>query len=288
MEYAKNHWPTLSWPLENPTLRIISMGAGLDTTALALMAARGEIGPMPDCAIFADTGHEPARVYKHLDWLQTQVPFPIYRVKRDGLSLGEYQKESVSLPQKGRSAAIPLYLADPLGMNPKQCSKEFKTRVVQRKVMELLGMKPGQRGPKHPIVEQWIGMDRGELERVRTSEKKWVHNRHPLIERDMRRRNVIQWMEERQYQTRLKSSCVFCPFRDDEAWQDMKNNDPEDFEAACQYDEAFRPGYDGMTGAAYVHWSRVPLREAKFDLRKPETGVLFDMNECGTVCDGAM
>jgi hypothetical protein len=38
------------------TLRVLSLGAGVQSTTLALMAAHGEIGPMPDCAIFADTG----------------------------------------------------------------------------------------------------------------------------------------------------------------------------------------------------------------------------------------
>ena len=37
-------------------LRVISLGAGVQSTTMALMAAHGEIGPMPDCAIFADTG----------------------------------------------------------------------------------------------------------------------------------------------------------------------------------------------------------------------------------------
>ena len=37
-------------------LNIISLGAGVQSTTMALMAARGEIGPMPDHAIFADTG----------------------------------------------------------------------------------------------------------------------------------------------------------------------------------------------------------------------------------------
>ena len=40
-------------------LRVLSLGAGVQSTTLALMAAHGEIGPMPDCAIFADTGWEP-------------------------------------------------------------------------------------------------------------------------------------------------------------------------------------------------------------------------------------
>lgn len=40
-------------------LRALSLGAGVQSTTMALMAAHGEIGPMPDCAIFADTGWEP-------------------------------------------------------------------------------------------------------------------------------------------------------------------------------------------------------------------------------------
>jgi membrane associated rhomboid family serine protease len=43
------------------------------------MAAHGEIGPMPDCAIFADTGWEPKAVYDHLAWLMSPnvLPFPV-------------------------------------------------------------------------------------------------------------------------------------------------------------------------------------------------------------------
>ena len=49
-------------------LTILSLGAGVQSTCLALMAAKGEVTPMPDAAIFADT-HEPKEVYEHLDWL---------------------------------------------------------------------------------------------------------------------------------------------------------------------------------------------------------------------------
>ena len=52
----------LSKPHPNPTIRIISLGAGVQSTVMALMAAKGEITPMPDCAIFADTGYEPEGV----------------------------------------------------------------------------------------------------------------------------------------------------------------------------------------------------------------------------------
>ena len=59
---------------------IISLGAGVQSSTMALMAAHGEITPMPDCAIFADTQWEPAAVYKHLEKLERALPFPVYRV----------------------------------------------------------------------------------------------------------------------------------------------------------------------------------------------------------------
>lgn len=57
--------------MSSTKLRILSLGAGVQSTTLALMAAHGEIGPMPDAAIFADTGNEPDAVYDHLQWLMS-------------------------------------------------------------------------------------------------------------------------------------------------------------------------------------------------------------------------
>ena len=75
------HSDGVSRRIEKPKLRVLSLGAGVQSTTIALMAARGEI-EAPDCAIFADTGDEPAAVYEHLAWLQSGVlPFPIHIAK---------------------------------------------------------------------------------------------------------------------------------------------------------------------------------------------------------------
>ena len=58
-------------------MNILSLGAGVQSSTLALMAAKGEIGPMPDAAIFADTGWEPRKVHEYLDWLEKLVPCPV-------------------------------------------------------------------------------------------------------------------------------------------------------------------------------------------------------------------
>src|SRR5512142_213642 len=63
-------------------LRIISLGAGVQSTALLLLALHGEVAA--DAAIFADTGWEPAAVYAHLERLRALAAargFPIHVVR---------------------------------------------------------------------------------------------------------------------------------------------------------------------------------------------------------------
>lgn len=48
------------------------------------MIAHGEIEPV-EAAIFADTGWEPRHVYEWLDWLEKQLPFPVYQVQHGNL-----------------------------------------------------------------------------------------------------------------------------------------------------------------------------------------------------------
>ena len=66
-------------------MRIVSLGAGVQSSVMALMAERGEITPKPDCAVFADTQSEPDEVYTHLEWLSTQLSYPIYQTSAGDL-----------------------------------------------------------------------------------------------------------------------------------------------------------------------------------------------------------
>lgn len=278
--YVRNAWPMLSAPLNSATDIVLSLGAGVQSTTLALMAARREIGPMPSYAAFADTGAEPRAVYRHLEWLATQLPFPIVRVRREGLDLGAYHTETARLGLAKRST-IPLYTAEPHGMLAKQCSKEFKTRPVQREIRRRAGLAPRQRAPAGFMVELWVGMSKDEMFRVKRSETAYIHTRHPLVEADMTRQDCLRWLEERQYPRPPKSSCIFCPFRDNAAWIDMGRNQPEDFTDAIAYDDTWRDGYPGMEGTAYVHRNRIPLRD--LDLSQPAEQAAFafvDQEQC--------
>ena len=57
-------------PSKNNPIHIISLGAGVQSSTVALMAHLGELTPKPEFAVFADTHAEPANVYKHLEFLE--------------------------------------------------------------------------------------------------------------------------------------------------------------------------------------------------------------------------
>jgi hypothetical protein len=89
-------------------MRILSLGAGVQSTTLLLLSASGELEHL-DAAIFADTGAEPQAVYDHLDRLEEQVAkpagIPIYRVSYG--NLGD------DLLDADRMAMIPAYTLGP-------------------------------------------------------------------------------------------------------------------------------------------------------------------------------
>src|SRR5438034_6802056 len=70
--------------MTHPTQRYLSLGAGVQSSATLLLAARGRI-PTFDAAIFADTGWEPSNVYRHLARLTRiadDAGIPIVRVHK--------------------------------------------------------------------------------------------------------------------------------------------------------------------------------------------------------------
>lgn len=154
-------------------LTILSLGAGVQSTALALMAAHGEIMPMPDCAIFADTGWEPKAVYDHLAWLcaPSLLPFPI-EIVRQGNIREDINKlaRGEAIRGQGRAATAPFFVAGKDGVAAplrRQCTGHYKIEPIERRLKEKVGIKPRQRQPRTPVVSLWIGISMDEIYRVK-------------------------------------------------------------------------------------------------------------------------
>ena len=92
-----------------PTITVISLGGGVQSSVMALMASGGAFDRVPDCAIFADTRWEPPSVYEHLEWLRDQLSFPTYVVD-NGRSLREDVKALTNHSGSRNYVDIPVYL----------------------------------------------------------------------------------------------------------------------------------------------------------------------------------
>lgn len=296
----------------NVRLRVLSLGAGVQSTTLALMAAHGEIGPMPDCAIFADTGWEPKAVYEHLTWLRSPnvLPFPIYIVSagdiRADLLAGARGERWASIPAFTRTVTpagteLPVYDEDEtgepvivgfrtlarghtgIGMIRRQCTKDYKIVPIRRKVRELLGI-ARRRSPRSPVAEQWIGISLDEALRMKPSFEAWQVNRWPLVERSMTRRDCLRWLERHGYPAPPKSACIGCPFHSDDHWRQMRDHDPEAWADAVAVDTAIRTGFRGIRGEIYLHRSAVSLDQADLSTAADRGQLDLWPNECDGMC----
>lgn len=261
----------------------LSLGAGVQSSTLALMAACGEIGPLPDAAIFADTGCEPTPVYEWLEKLEKLLPFPVHRVQQ-GEGLLAHIEGAV---KGGRFAGAPFYThggADEReGMLKRQCTSEFKIAPIRAKLRELLGLERYQHA-KAVVAVQWIGISTDEATRMKPSREKWVEHRWPLIEKRMSRWDCMRWLEAKGFPAPPKSSCTFCPYHSDAEWRWLKKSDPEGWAQAVRIDEMIRAGVRGTTQKLYVHESCVPLSQVELVSDSDRRQISLFQNECEGVC----
>lgn len=286
-------------------IRVLSLGAGVQSTTLLLMSCLGEL-PLVDCAVFADTQWEPAEVYTHLEWLTeyaAKAGVPVHKVSQgniraDGLAVAATGVNILrDKPIGKRWASMPLFTRDNenmnrIGMIRRQCTSEYKIKPLERFVRrELLGIQPKCCAPKD-AVETWIGISADEIQRVRLSKSHWQTFRYPLItdvvplrqrglfKHGFHRSDCISWLTRNGFKVPPRSACIGCPFHNDEEWLRIKA-DPTQWADAVAFDRGIRK-CGGMRGDCYLHRSCVSLDEVEFNPKKNWDGV--SDNECIGMC----
>lgn len=286
------------------TLRILSLGAGVQSTTIALMVHRGELPPI-DRAIFADTQDEPKSVYRHLEWLMRETASSFVT---DVVTVGKLGDHLMSgrNSTSGRFASVPFFTQHPDGTRGKirrQCTKEYKTEPIERHIRRgVLGLSTGQRVPADVAVQQLIGLSFDEPARVFRVRARFAANvpwgspEFPLFDREMTRGDCVEWMKQYGVPHETpRSACVFCPYTNNQRWAKMKESAPEDFARAVEIDRAIRiPGVvvnRNLESQLFVHPRCQPLEEVDFSIsnqeaKKRAAGELaFDFSdECEGMC----
>ena len=279
----------------NVVYRALSLGAGVQSSVLALLLSRSdprlvELGyPKPDVAVFADTGWEPEYVYRHLNWLEEELDYPLIRVSDGSLKTNLKRGRTVS----GHSFVdVPLFTRaanGKKGMLRRQCTTHYKIKPIYREIRARAGGKRGRPFPKDTHAEMWLGISLDEAARMKPSREAWVEHRWPLVDIGMTRRGCIEWFASEYPGRHLpRSACVICPYRSDEHWLELKESEPASYEEAVKFDRWLRsstktPVRKLLDGRPYLHAARRPLASVVSDL---ETEDMNGTNHFNNECEG--
>lgn len=268
-------------------IHIISLGAGVQSSTMALMAAVGEITPMPKCAIFADTQAEPKSVYVWLDWLDKNLPFPIHRVTQ-----GSLVEDTLTVRNRKDGtgewspSGVPHFSINPdgtYGQGNRQCTGDFKLAPLMREQRRILK----EAGAKQ--LTCWIGISTDEISRAKDSRVKYIEHRWPLIDLRMNRADCLSWMRKNNFPTPPRSACVFCPYHSNKEWRRLRDEEPQEFNRAVQFERDYqaikkRTLPHNQNFVPYLHAKRIPLDQVDFSTEEERGQINMFNNECEGMC----
>ena len=128
-------------------LIVLSLGLGLQSTAMALLLERGLLPgvPKPDYGIFADTFSQPPHVYETREWLRDLVSFPIVTCSFGNLARNTWKAiTGQPVPERGhhKPGYIDLPVFSESGIGRRQCTTVYKVAPIKAEIRRLAGAKP--------------------------------------------------------------------------------------------------------------------------------------------------
>lgn len=251
-------------------MHILSLGAGVQSSTLALMASIGEITPMPKLGVFADTGDEPSEVYEWLEKLEKLLPFPVKR--------SQYCRLSEHLRDSGQTE-IPTFYIKPDGkkaIGKRQCTRDWKLRQISKAVRDFTGTVHRKLSPGTFV--QWIGISTDEVYRAKDSRELHTVHRFPLLEKRMSRTDCLQWLTKNGFGHPPKSACVFCPYRSRAQWRASKQKGGAEWELILKVSRELAVHNEFLTQDCQ------PIEQVDFSTQEDRGQLNMFNNECEGLC----
>lgn len=256
-----------------PAPVVVSYGGGVQSNALLVMAARGEL--VCDAFLFCNVGDDS----ENPDTLRYVRDVAMPYAETHGIRLIELQRVRRSGPATlyqeltapaSRSIRIPVRMSNGAPGN-RGCTADWKIRVVARWCWAN-----GARASKPATVMLGISLD--EWQRVNESRIGYVRNAYPLVDRRLSRQDCMNLITRAGLPIPPKSSCWFCPMRKLSAWREMHDRQPDQFARAAELEQTINERRARL-GKDNVWLSRAlkPLPMAMGDATQP---ALFDEDPC--------
>ena len=245
-------------------LRIASWGIGIQSTTMIAMSALGEL-PHLDVAVFCDFGGERALSYEihawYVDWLKK------YDIETVQLETGNVLKDGAA-----EHIHIPFWTSSGAPLL-RQCTLHYKIYPMRRWARQKLGFNPSKApAPPPGSIQQWIGISLDEYKRYADSDVKYIRHCYPLLDFGMTRIDCVTWLRNHKLPVPPKSACIVCPYRRPSEWVELRDNEPESFVRAVEFDETNRcPKSSSVTAnKLFIYRNPItgqpePLRDADLD-----------------------
>lgn len=247
-------------------LKILSCGAGMQSTALALKSCENKIAfmkglPLPhptipiyDYIIFCDLDKEPEHVYKQVNFIEKAcnevgIPFVVLS-KNDGYGKSLYQNYMDDFGHKS-VRSIPFWtldeIVDPVtgeitykkGKMPRVCTMDYKINVIQKYIrFEIMKYNLYQRVKPEDIKahEMHIGFSFEEKQRCKENPHPMFVNVFPLVDLQLERKdNYAYCLDVWGLETKA-SACLICPFHTNHFFNELKTNNPKEYADVIQFD----------------------------------------------------
>lgn len=233
-------------------MKILSFGAGMQSTALALMSCENAMtdGPAPhplvpvyDAVIICDLGLEQ-------EWVRQQTEF-VRRACVDAgiffkkLDTHMYQDFMENFGER-RTISIPWWTLSEDGHKskmPRYCTIDYKVEEIAKFVRwELLGYEKGEwtRAEDIKSHEMHMGFSLEEKKRCGKNPNKLFVNHFPLVEMGWTRAESYKYILEKWGLDTKASACPFCPFHRNYYFQHIKEHDPAIYRSVVQMDHLLR------------------------------------------------
>lgn len=259
------------------TLHALSYGGGTQSTAMLVLAARGEIPHTT--ALFCNVGGDSENP-DTLDYVRDYAkPYAeahgiafheLHKIRRDGTPDTVMQREY----RTQRTIGIPMYMANGAPGN-RSCTYTFKIGVVAKWTRQHGATKDN---PAHVA----LGISIDEYQRMKPSTVRHQVSDYPLIDRRWSRDDCRKVITDAGLPVPPKSSCFACPFQRTHQWQRLRKNHPDLFEQAVELERMENAKRAALgKDAMYLSSTLKPLDEAIVDTGQLE---MFDEQDDGT-CD---
>ncbi|MFZ3470249.1 phosphoadenosine phosphosulfate reductase [Streptomyces sp. 4.24] len=215
-------------------MKVISYGGGVQSTALLVLAAQGQIDY--STFLFANVGDDSEHPATLAYIRDIAAPYAtrfgielhqLRRTRRDGTT--ETLMERLNRPDT-RSIPIPVRMANG-APGRRSCTADFKIKVVGRWLREHGAT------PNAPAAVG-IGISVDEIHRAnRRRSEPHEQVEYPLLDLGLRRDDCERIIEGAGLPVPPKSSCFFCPFRTVGAWRQQRREDPDLFARSIQLEQ---------------------------------------------------